>query len=163
MFAIKLFRIRENFEWNWMCFIKIVQKARPQNVLISRKILSEKANQFTHTFGENFTPTDWWLTRWKERNNIVSWRFQWGNIRLWFSSSWLFEKKSLKGFVKWLWAQLIFNADETGLYYIALPEHTLMFKGEVNYGSKKLKHEVQFSQFATWMVLNRKHAVIGIK
>lgn len=54
-----------------------------------------------------------------------------------FQAADYWRKKILPNLLKEYETQIIFNTDETVLCYRILPEHTLMFKGEANYGSKK--------------------------
>lgn len=84
---------------------------------------------------DNFSPTIGWLTRWKNRNNIV------------FKKT-CGEKKdanfeAAENYLKNFTASSnyahndIYNADETGLYYRALPDSTFDFKGNTVNGCKK--------------------------
>ncbi|GBN52467.1 Tigger transposable element-derived protein 4, partial [Araneus ventricosus] len=107
------------------------KNARERKIPISRAILFQKAQDFANLFGDSdFKATEGWLTRWKDRNNIV--------YRKLHGEKQDADSASAEDWSKDVWPTLIkdykldqiFKTDETGLFFRALPEHTLLFKNE---------------------------------
>ncbi|GBN80186.1 Tigger transposable element-derived protein 4 [Araneus ventricosus] len=114
--------------------------ARERKIPISRPILFQKAQDFTNLFGySDFKATDGWLARWKDRSNIV--------YRKLHGEKQVADSAAAEDWRKDVWPTLvkdykpdqIFNTDETGLFFRALPEHTLLFKKESPGGCKNVK------------------------
>ena len=117
--------------------------ARARDIPLSSPVLEEKASDIAkHLDKPDFKPSTGWLSRWKERNNIV-FKKQHG------------EKKDadipavdnyitniLPDIMKKYNEEDIYNADETGIYYRALPDGSLQTKQEATSGSKKSKDRV---------------------
>lgn len=119
------------------------KNARLKKIPISRGILSEKAEHFAQMMGvENFTPSNGWLTRWKQRNNIVFRKLHGEKQNADFDAANYWKTNILPDLLKDYDPHQIFNTDETGLFYRALPQHTHMFKTESNAGFKKIKQRV---------------------
>lgn len=118
-------------------------KVRTQNAPISRGILMEKAVYFASNLGhEDFKPTDGWLSRWKDRHNIVYKKVcgekkDGGNLR---SEHWI--KNCLPGILKYFHQDDIYNTVETGLYFRAIPDYSLVFKKESDAARKKQKERI---------------------
>ncbi|XP_069108937.1 tigger transposable element-derived protein 4-like [Argopecten irradians] len=116
---------------------------RARDVPISGPLLEEKARDIaTNLDVPNFNPSSGWLSRWKTRFNITFKRLHG-------------EKKDADSPAADYWTtnvlpQLldsyqpadIYNADETGIYYRALPDGTLAAKSESVSGSKKAKDRI---------------------
>ena len=105
-------------------------------------MLREKAKNFGKIMNLNFDPSSSWVTRWRERNLIVFKRKHGEKqdhdseaAENWIASVWpkVHERYS---------ASEIYNCDETGLYFRALPEETLCFKNDKLSGSKKSKERL---------------------
>jgi hypothetical protein len=96
---------------------------------ITSAVLEEKANHFAVLLNKpEFRCTNGWLCRWKIRHGI---KFSWGKKGCRWSSTVLpelLEKYSPSD---------IYNADETGIYYRAVPDGTLAFSTDKLSGSKK--------------------------
>ncbi len=116
--------------------------ARAKNAPLSGPLLREKANDLARKMGKNFQATEGWFNRWKARENIV-YRKACGEQR----------DADVKGADVWLkeeWPRLaaryapddVYNADETALYYRAMPETTFMFKDENAKGCKIAKDRI---------------------
>ena len=105
--------------------------AKSQKIPISGPLLREKANHLAEELGlTDFKASSGWIERWKDRHSIK------------FKKQPSEKKKEIDGFSadRWiaeLWPNLIkdyqprdiFNADETGLYWRAIPDDILSFKG----------------------------------
>lgn len=119
------------------------EHARAKDIPLSGPLLQEKAQDLAKELGkDNFVATSGWLSRWKDRNAIVFKRLHG-------------EKKDAdeQGADHWIQNVLpeiisayeendIYNADETGLYYRAIPDGTLAHKYDKLSGSKKSKDRV---------------------
>ncbi|XP_023314333.1 tigger transposable element-derived protein 6-like [Trichogramma pretiosum] len=108
-------------------FVKVREKKAP----INGPLLKIKAETLAEKLGKkNFKATDGWLSRWRSRENIVYRKIhgEQGEADTIGANHWLTNE----------WPKLhkeyrpndIFNADETGLYFRALPEHTYALKSE---------------------------------
>ncbi|XP_041361927.1 tigger transposable element-derived protein 4-like [Gigantopelta aegis] len=112
--------------------------ARSRDIPVSGPILAEKAKDLAkHLHKEDFNPTNGWLSRWKERHNIVYKRLhgEKKDADLVAADKW--TQTVLPDILKTYEADDIYNADETGLYYRALPDGTLTVKSETVSGSKR--------------------------
>lgn len=112
------------------------QQARNLNVPVSNSILQEKSINLALQLGvDNFSPTIGWLTRWKNRNNIVFKKTCEEKKDADFEAA----ENYLNNFIASsnYAPNDIYNADETGLYYRALTNSTFDFKGNTVNGCKK--------------------------
>jgi len=118
-------------------------QARSRQLPVSGPLLMEKANSLAEGLGlTDFKTTVGWLERWKERNNI-KFKKQHGEKQDaddWGAERWVTEV--LPDIIKDYEPQDIFNADETGLYWRAIPDGTLSFKNADAAGSKVPKERV---------------------
>ncbi|XP_052071173.1 tigger transposable element-derived protein 4-like [Mytilus californianus] len=119
------------------------KNARERDIPLSGQILQEKAKELATQLGkDDFVATNGWLERWKGRNNIVYKKCHG-------------EKKDAdtEAADDWVTNVLpeilmnynpddIYNADETGLYYRAIPDGTLTEKFHDVAGSKKSKDRI---------------------
>ena len=107
---------------------------------INGPILKIQAEKFAEQLGhENFTWSNGWLDRFKNRNNIVYAKISGEAFSAntdaateWTKSVWPELKKGFK-------KEDIYNADETGLFYNLTPEMTFKFRNEKCVGGKKLE------------------------
>ena len=102
---------------------------RDKDIRVDGPLMKTQAEKLAKKMGkEDFCATDGWLARWRRRENI-SWgkpAGESGEADLPAANAWLRD----------VWPSLtaeytsdsIYNADETGLYFRALPEHTFVFK-----------------------------------
>ncbi|XP_061175614.1 tigger transposable element-derived protein 6-like [Saccostrea echinata] len=117
-------------------------KARSKDLPVSSAVLTEKAEDLAARMNIEFTATNGWLSRWKQRNNI-SYKKMHGekkDANTDAADHWITDV--LPQLMKDYEPQDIYNADETGLYYRALPDGTLTFKKDKLAGSKKAKDRV---------------------
>lgn len=118
---------------------KWFQTMTSRGVVISGPILLKKAKDFAISFGHNeFEPTIGWLSRWKSRNSIVYKKAhgEKGSADEPSASKWLAE--TLPAFLESYSPENIYNADETGLFYRATPNGSLVFDKQNIVGSKKM-------------------------
>ncbi|XP_030069561.1 tigger transposable element-derived protein 4-like [Microcaecilia unicolor] len=118
-------------------------QVRSRQFPVSGPLLMEKAGQLAGCLGLNdFKATVGWLERWKRRNNIT-FKKQHGER----------QDADDSGAENWVVSVLpsilneyaprdIFNADETGLYWRAIPDGTLAFKQATPTGSKASKERL---------------------
>ncbi len=88
-----------------------------------------------------FTASNGWLARWQARHNV--------RMSILSGESGDVDKSVVEDWSKWLDSlcagyklQDIFNADETGLFYRALPSRSLVSKGDDCKGGKKSKERM---------------------
>lgn len=116
------------------------KQAAAMKAPMNRDILKDKARTFAQEVGiDDFSASDGWLSRWKERNGIVFKKLHGekedcdvAGAESWFEKKWpdISERYA---------PQDIFNTDETGLYYRATPDHCLIFKNSTSTAGKKIK------------------------
>ena len=107
-------------------------KVREEGLPISGPILKEKAVKYAEQLGvENFTASNGWFDRWKNRHGIV-FKTVCGEAKSCtpdMSASW--EETTLPTILSNYALRDIFNADEIGrLFYKALPDKSLQLKSE---------------------------------
>ena len=117
-------------------------QAKSRGLEISGPMLQQKAKDLAQTMGISFDPSISWVQRWRERQGIVFKR-QHGKkqdhdsvtAEHWVSNVWpdIHSKYA---------ASDIYNCDETGLDFRALPEGTMCFRTEKLSGSKKAKQRL---------------------
>lgn len=136
-------------------------KVRKQDARVNGPFLKLQAEKLALKMGKNFNATDGWLHRWKKRENLVyckphgeSREADLGSATLWFENVW-------PKFTQEYAPENIFNADESGLYYRALPEHTYAFKSENAKGVKIAKVRVTVMLCCNMTGEKRKLLVIG--
>ena len=116
------------------------QQKRSSSIPLSGPIMLEKANQFAASLYDGDAKISAsWLNRWKSRHGIVC-KIISGedkSVHMDVVSSWtettlptLLSKYALKD---------VFNGDEFGLFYAAVPKTSLQLKGEKCSGGKRSK------------------------
>ena len=113
--------------------------AKSRGLLITGPMLREKAKDLGKIMNVDFDPSSSWVTRWRERNLIVFKRKH--------GEKQDHDSEAAENWITSVWPKIqndysasdIYNCDETGLYFRALPEGTLCFKNEKLSGSKKSK------------------------
>lgn len=129
---------------------------------VNGPILKSRAEELAKSLGAvDFNASNGWFSRWLKRENIIyakpaGEKAEADNVA---ADSWLREE----------WPVLreeyspnnIFNADETGLYWRALPEHTYLFKSEKVGGVKVSKERITILYCASMTGEKRDLLVIG--
>lgn len=116
---------------------------RSRNIPLNGPILQEKANKLALLLGkENFECSMSWITRFRERNNIVFGRISGESSSVptgvpenWLQNIWPTVRENYTD-------EDIYNADETGFFYRLTPDKTFRFKGETCHGGKHSKERV---------------------
>ena len=122
--------------WEWFC------EVRSRNIPISGKLIQEKAKWMAAELGMiDFRASNGWLESFKRRNNI---RFavisgEANDVDADTVDDWI---KRLPSICEGYTSKDIFNADETGLYYRALPNKSMTVKGKTNRGGKNSKERI---------------------
>ncbi|KAL7291808.1 hypothetical protein TKK_0014589 [Trichogramma kaykai] len=109
----------------------------------------------------DFTATIGWCTRWLKRENIV-----YGKMHGELNSN---DYVGAHSWLKTVWPRLaaqynpsdIYNADETALYYRALPESCYLFRHENAKGSKTCKERITVLVCASMVGEKKDFLVIG--
>lgn len=119
------------------------KQASAMNAPINRSILMTKANDLAKKMGEvNFNATDGWLTRWKDRHDIVYKKLHGEKQDA--------DASGADSWIKTTWPTVlnkygpvnIFNLDETGLYYRATPDYCMVLKNAPASAGKKNKARI---------------------
>ena len=110
---------------------------------VNSPILRQKAEDLSGKLSKgNFVATEGWFHRWKKKENIF--------FRMIHGEQKDANNVAADQWIKEEWPKLIatyspedvYNADETGLYFRALPEHTYMFQKESTQGCKTSKERL---------------------
>ncbi|XP_041364109.1 tigger transposable element-derived protein 6-like [Gigantopelta aegis] len=135
--------------WQWFC------QAHAKNIPISGPIIQEKASEFAKELAvADFKGSNGWLDRWKCRYSVKC--FQVSGESAGVDVAVVEDYKArIPDVVSGYAPKDVFNSDETGLYFRALPTKTLSVKGE----SSKERVTVMFACSATGEKL--KALVIG--
>lgn len=127
------------YQWYQLCVKK--------NIYPDGSLLAEKAVMIAEILGhENFKASNGWLHRWKVRNNIKQRAIsgESGDVRTDTDESW---KERLPEIVQGYKPQDIWNIDETGCFWKALPDKGLgQMKAECK-GGKKSKQRLTIAFF----------------
>jgi hypothetical protein len=114
-------------------------------VAISDPVLLEKGNNFGKQLAHSEDSISAaWIDRWKTRHNIVSKKICGELAAVRESELLLHEWKAIKlrQILDTFSPRDVYNADETGLFWKALPDRTLAFKNERVSSSKLSKERV---------------------
>ena len=122
--------------WQWFC------QARAKAVPISGPILQEKASQFARELSlSEFKGSNGWLDRWKSHYNVKGFKVSGESAGV--DPDVVEDYRSrIPDIVTDYAAKDVFNCDESGLYYRALPDRTLSVRGEASKGCKISKDRV---------------------
>ncbi|XP_060844196.1 tigger transposable element-derived protein 6-like [Rhopalosiphum padi] len=119
--------------FEWFC------RARSYNLPVSGPLLQEKAREVANEVGlENFKASNGWLQKFRERHNISFKNIcgEGNSVDTSVVEKWL---EKLKTLISDYEPKNIFNCDETGLFFRALPDKTLCLKNEICRGGKIAK------------------------
>jgi hypothetical protein len=110
---------------------------------------------------ENLIASEGWFHRWKKRENIVYKRTYGEQKDADFSTAENWLKTEWPKFTSEYTPNNVYNADETGLFYRALPEHSYLFKNENAKGCKISKERITILCCASMSGKKQKLLVIG--
>jgi len=121
--------------WRWF------KTARGRGYPISGPILQEMAKKIANELGsntQNFVASEGWLQKWKNRNNVKTYAVcgESGTNNLIMVNEWKITLGSLIGDIK---LENVFNMDETGYFFRALPDSTLSHIGDKCIGGRNAK------------------------
>ena len=120
--------------YSWYLF------ATSRNIYPGGPQLCEKAKQIADQLNiSHFKASNGWLARWKTRHNVKQLRVcgESGEVRGETVESW---KERLPELLQGYSSNNIYNLDETGCFWRALPESGFGIKGVQCHGGKKSKH-----------------------
>ena len=116
--------------------------ARSKNIPLSGPLLQEKARVFSRKLGiENFHASNGWLESFRKRNGIVfsCLSGEAASVSEVTVNEW---QARIPHICKEFEPANIFNLDETGMFYRALPTKSLVLKGDQCKGGKKAKERI---------------------
>ncbi|BFZ15182.1 hypothetical protein BsWGS_18221 [Bradybaena similaris] len=122
--------------WDWFC------NTRARNIPVTGKMIQEQAVLVATERGfDDFSGSNGWLDRWRTRHNV---RFgslcgESGDVSADVVADWT---KRLPDLCAGYELKDIFNADETGLFFRAFPNKSMLSKGDVGHGIKINKNRV---------------------
>uniref|UniRef100_A0A914WT09 HTH CENPB-type domain-containing protein n=1 Tax=Plectus sambesii TaxID=2011161 RepID=A0A914WT09_9BILA len=115
---------------------------RAKGALISGPVIMEKASEMARLLNIEFQPSNGWLARWKANENVSFHKLHGEKEAADFAGAADWMEKVYPDMVKGYDSQDIFNADETGLYFKALPSGTMAVNGEKPSGGKVQKDRI---------------------
>lgn len=114
-------------------------EVRSKGTVITTLMLLNKAKQFALQLEKDFDPNPSWLFRWRQRNGINISKISGESQASDQIGAEEFLKNTLPEFMQKYDPANVFNADETGLYFKALPSTTYCTKGSQSKGWKSEK------------------------
>lgn len=141
------------FRW-FMC-------ARQRGIPISGPLIQEKARQYAEELEvSNFSASNGWLASFKTRHAIKAFRINGESLDVNPDTvkNW---KDRLQDITAGFRSENIFNCDETGLFFRALPDKTLSTKGSKCFGGKCSKERLTVMLCASSTGEKLKPLVIG--
>lgn len=123
--------------------VKWIDNARSRNAPLSGPLVREKAETLAASLGDDgFKVSIGWFERFKKRENIVFKKLHGEAAEAdvvsrdeWLEQQWVNMTQEYR-------EENIWNADETGIYFRALPDGTLTFKSDNKRGGEKSKERI---------------------
>lgn len=120
-----------------------LRQMREKSAIISGPLIKEQASKFAQLLNiPNFEPSNGWISRWKGRNSIKYKTIQGEKAAANNTSASFWVKTILPGLIQDYAPNEVYNADETGLFFKALPSGSLVFKEEKPSGVKFPKDRI---------------------
>ncbi|XP_071054692.1 tigger transposable element-derived protein 6-like [Onthophagus taurus] len=147
--AAKIVKDKEKIRKKWQSGVSIDKacfewfvKAKNQNIAVSGSFVKKKAKEIAEKLGvSTFKVSDGWLQKWRLRNNVAFKCISGEAADVNEEGINEFMKK-LPTFLLGYRSEDIFNADESGLFFRALPNKTLALKSEKCTGGKLSKERL---------------------
>jgi len=134
---------------------------REKNASINGPLMRQKA-ELAKTMGKGkFSANYGWFNRWKKRENNVYMHMHGAEKSAHFLAADEWLKREWPKIIAEYSSEDTYNADETGLYFCAMPEHTYLFKNESAKGFKSSKERVTVLCCANMKGEKRDLLVIG--
>lgn len=141
------------FEW--------FSRARSQNIPISGPLVQTKAKEIAEKYGyQNFKASDGWLQKWRKRHNI-SFKCITGEVADANEEDATEFMRRIPSLLLDYQPEDVYNADESGLFFRALPDKTLAFKSEKCCGGKLAKERLTILFCANMLGGKEELLVIG--
>lgn len=136
-------------------------RARNKSIPLSGPIIRSKAKEIAESLGnETFTASAGWLEKFLKRHKI-SFKSISGEAASVSTADVLSFTNELPYMIRNYEPRNVYNADETGLFFRALPDKTFAFKGEKCFGGKLSKERLTILQCANMAGEKEKLVVIG--
>jgi hypothetical protein len=126
----------DNAVWGWFL------EARTKNIPVSGKLIQEKALCISMSLGvDDFVASNGWLYKWMQRRNVHQSCLSGdrGEVSKETVDDWV---KRLPILTEGYRPEDIYNADETGLYFRALPSKSMVVNGHDTAGVKIAKDRI---------------------
>ena len=136
-------------------------KIRGANMPVSGPLLQEKATHFAREMNiTDFKASNGWLHRFKTRHNITCLKVcgEAGSVDKDVEEDWLSRVPDI---IKDYDLKNIYNMDETGVFYRALPDKSLSVRGQACSGGKKSKDRLTVFLYVNALEQFEKPIVIG--
>ncbi|XP_067127946.1 tigger transposable element-derived protein 4-like [Centruroides vittatus] len=137
---------------------------REKDVPINGPLMRQKAEELAKEMGkDDFVATDGWFSRWKKRENIVYGHVPGRRKSADFEAAETWSKMEWPKIIVKYAPENIYNADETLLYFRAMPDYDYMIKRENDRELDSLKEHVTVLCCTNMRGQKRRLLVIGKK
>jgi len=137
-------------------------KVRNKDARVSGPLLRQKAEELAEKMGKvDFKATEGWFHRWKKRENICFQKMHGEQGDADFTGAHFWLENEWPSLISEFSPSDVFNADETGLYFRALPEHTYVLQNDKAKGTKSCKERITILCCASMTGEKKKLLVVG--
>ena len=129
---------------------------------VTDHVIRQKASQLAVNLEVDFEPSNGWLMRWKQANNVSFKKFQGESTSADHGSANEWVTNVLPQLFRGYHPKDVWNGDETGLFYKAMPSGSLRFAGdEQSNGTKVPKDRLTMLQFTNMDGSEKQAVVVG--